>query len=144
MIHPPAAPPTTTVQTFFRLLLGMTLIIAGLAHLTWAREAFLAQVPTWLPLDSDLVVVLSGLVELALGTALIVAPQHRVALGWGVAAFFVAIFPGNIAQYQTGSDAFGLNSDTARLVRLFFQPVLVAWALWATGAWQAWRERRRG
>lgn len=144
MIHPTAAPPTTIVQTFFRLLLGMTLIIAGLAHLTWAREAFLAQVPAWLPLDSDLVVVLSGLVELALGTALIILPQHRVALGWVVAAFFVAIFPGNIAQYQTGRDAFGLNTDQARLIRLFFQPVLVAWALWATGAWQVWRERRRG
>jgi uncharacterized membrane protein len=86
----------------------MTLIVAGLAHLTWAREEFLAQVPAWLPRDNDFVVVLSGLVELALGTALIVLPQHRVALGWVVAAFFVAIFPGNLAQYQTSTDAFGL------------------------------------
>lgn len=142
-MRPPAAP-TTTVQTLFRLLLGLTLILAGMAHLTWAREEFLAQVPPWLPLDSDLVVVLSGLVELTLGTALIVLPPYRVPIGWIVAAFFVAIFPGNIAQYQSGSDAFGLNSDQARLIRLFFQPLLVAWALWSTGAWQAWRARRRG
>lgn len=140
----PTAPTVSKLQTLFRLLLGVILIIAGLAHLTWAREEFLAQVPAWLPLDGDLVVLLSGLVELLLGAALIGLPRYRIALGWTVAAFFVAIFPGNIAQYQTGSDAFGLNSDTARAIRLLFQPLLVAWALWATGAWQAWRDRQRG
>ena len=30
-----------------------------------------------------------------------------------------------------------------RLVRLLFQPVLVAAALWSTGAWATWRSRRR-
>ena len=49
-----------------------------------------------------------------------------------MAAFFVAIFPGNISQYVNGIDAFGLDTERARLVRLFFQPLLVAWALWAT------------
>ncbi|MFV9507832.1 MAG: hypothetical protein AB4911_25060 [Oscillochloridaceae bacterium umkhey_bin13] len=141
MMNPPA--PTTPLQTTFRLLLGAALVGAGFAHLTWARQEFLAQVPPWLPLDGDLVVVLSGVVELALGTALITLPRYRVLIGWVVAAFFVAIFPGNIAQYQTGTDAFGLNTDQARFIRLFFQPVLVAWALWATGAWQAWRTRQR-
>lgn len=133
--------PTTPVQTVFRLLLGGTLLLAGVSHLTWARAEFLAQVPAWVPLDSDLVVVLSGVMEIALGAALLGLPQYRVIVGWIVAAFFVAIFPGNIAQYQTGTDAFGLDSDQARFIRLFFQPVLVAWALWATGAWQAWRTR---
>jgi uncharacterized membrane protein len=133
---------TSVVQTVFRLLLGAALLVAGTSHLTWARIAFQAQVPQWLPLPPDFVVVASGLVELALGSALIALPRYRAAVGWIVAAFFVAIFPGNIAQYVNGIDAFGLDSDRARAIRLLFQPVLVVWALWATGAWRAARTAR--
>ena len=128
---------TNAVQTAFRLLLGAALLVAGTAHLTWSRAEFRAQVPPWLPQPADPVVVASGLVELALGGALITLSRYRTTVGWLVAAFFVAIFPGNIAQYVNGIDAFGLNSDRARALRLLFQPVLVAWALWATGAWRA-------
>ena len=127
---------TSLAQTIFRRLLGAT-------HLTWARIEFRAQVPRSLPLPTDLVVVLSGIVELALGGALIALSRYRTTVGWIVAAFFVAIFPGNIAQYLNRVDAFGLDSDRARAIRLLFQPVLVAWALWATGAWQAIRAGRR-
>lgn len=119
----------------------MGLAFAGVAHLTWARSTFLAQVPGWVPLDADLVVLLSGVVEIALGGALAVLPRHRVLLGWVTAAFFVAVFPGNIAQFVDGKAAFGLDTDAARAVRLVFQPVLVAVALWSTGAWTAWRAR---
>lgn len=126
-----------------RIVLGAFLVFAGLGHLTFARETFQAQVPPWLPLDADLVVVVSGVVELALGAALILLPRYRVALGWATAALFLAVFPGNIAQYTEGRDAFGLDSDGARLTRLAFQPLLILWALWSTGAWRAWRERRR-
>lgn len=126
-------------QILLRWLLGGALIGAGTAHLTTQREEFQAQVPNWFPLDDDLVVVGSGVVELALGAALIGLPRHRVMVGTIVAAFFVAIFPGNIAQWMEGTDAFGLDSDRRRFVRLFFQPVLVAWALGSTGAWEAWR-----
>ena len=134
-------PQTTKVQTVLRLILGAFLLFAGISHLTVARSEFLAQVPVWVPLDGDLVVVLSGIAEIVLGFALIVLPGYRALVGWVVAAFFVAIFPGNIAQYLNGVDAFGLNTDMARAVRLFFQPVLVLWALWSTGAWEAWRNR---
>ena len=146
-VAPPAArplAPSSPARTLGRIALGGALLFTGTAHLTSARETFQAQVPSWLPLDPDLVVVASGIVELALGAALILLPRHRVAVGWIVAAFFVAIFPGNISQYVTGTSAFGLDTDTARFVRLFFQPVLVLWALWSTGAWAAWRARRRG
>ena len=126
-----------------RLLLGAALVFAGVSHLTFAREAFQAQVPTWLPFDPDFVVVASGVVEIILGSALLVVPFVRPAwtgpLGWVVAAFFVAIFPGNISQYVTGTDSFGLNDDTTRFVRLLFQPVLVIWAIWCTRAWGWWR-----
>jgi uncharacterized membrane protein len=134
--------PTSHVQTLFRLLLGVVLLFAGIAHLTFARTEFLAQVPDWVPLDADLVVVLSGIVEIALGIALIGLGRYRVWVGWITAAFFVAIFPGNISQYVNRIDAFMLNTDEARAIRLLFQPLLVAWALWATGAWQAWRAWR--
>jgi len=125
-----------------RWLLGASLVLAGTGHLTFQREEFRAQVPDWFPIDADLVVVLSGVVEIVLGMALLFLSRYRVLVGWVVAAFFVVIFPGNIAQYVEGTDAFGLDTDAKRFVRLFFQPVLVAWALWSTGAWQAWRARR--
>jgi uncharacterized membrane protein len=98
-------------------------------------------VPTLLKDYADFVVLASGVVEIALGVGLIALWKYRVQLGWLVAAFFVAIFWGNISQYVNGVDAFGLNSDRARLIRLFFQPLLVMWALGSTGAWQAWRSR---
>ncbi|WP_340294526.1 DoxX family protein [Aquipuribacter hungaricus] len=126
-----------------RLLLGALLLVAGTAHLGPARQEFRAQVPGWLPLAPDLVVVASGVVELVLGAALVLAPGRvRPLVGWVVAAFFVAVLPGNVSQLLTRTDAFGLDSDTSRAVRLLFQPLLVAWALWSTGAWRAWRSRR--
>lgn len=135
---------TSRAQNLLRILLGAVLIFAGFNHLTVARVEFQAQVPIWLPLDRDLVVVLSGMVELILGAALIFAPRRfHPWVGWIVAAFFVAIFPGNISQYVNRIDAFQLNSDQARLMRLFFQPALVVWAIWATGAWAAWRAWRK-
>ncbi|MDX1659948.1 MAG: hypothetical protein R3343_14105 [Nitriliruptorales bacterium] len=130
------------LRTAGRWLLGVALAGVGVTHLTTAREEFQAQVPAWMPVDADLVVVASGVIEVALGAALVVDRRHREAIGWLTAGFFVAIFPGNVAQYVEGTDAFGLDTDRARLTRLFFQPVLVAWALWSTGAWRAWRRSR--
>lgn len=130
-----------TLRTVGRWLLGLFLSAAGIAHLSVQRSEFQAQVPEWFPIDADLVVVVSGLVEIALGLALLFLSRYRTLVGWAVAVFFVIIFPGNIAQYVEGNDAFGLDSDRERLIRLLFQPVLVAWALWSTGAWRAWRSR---
>lgn len=118
-----------------RVTLGLFLLFAGIGHLTFGRAEFSAQVPDWLPVSDDAVVVGSGVVELALGAALIALPRHRVAVGWITAAFFVLIFPGNISQFVNRVDAFGLTTDAARAVRLLFQPLLVLWALWSTGAW---------
>jgi uncharacterized membrane protein len=142
MVATSSLPPSSALRTIGRVALGGVLLLAGTGHLTTLRQEFQAQVPTWLPMNPDVVVVASGVVELALGAALIVLSRYRVLIGWIVAAYFVAIFPGNISQYVTRTDAFGLNSDQARLVRLLFQPLLVAWALWSTGAWAAWRLNR--
>ena len=124
-----------------QMVLGFALAYAGVGHLTTSRQEFQAQVPTLLKDYADFVVLASGVVEIALGVGLIALWKYRVQLGWLVAAFFVAIFWGNISQYVNGVDAFGLNSDRARLIRLFFQPLLVMWALGSTGAWRAWRSR---
>lgn len=124
-------------RTVARWLLAALLLCAGAGHLTFARATFQAQVPPWVPVDPDLVVLGSGVVEIALGVALLVVRRRRVMVGWVCAAFFLAVFPGNIAQWLEHRDAFGLTTDTARAVRLLFQPVLIAWALWSTGAW--WR-----
>ena len=124
-----------------QMVLGFALAYAGIGHLTTNRLTFQAQVPTVLKDYADFVVLASGVVEIALGVGLIALWRYRVQIGWIVAAFFVAIFWGNISQYVNGVDAFGLNSDRARLIRLFFQPLLVVWALGSTGAWRAWRSR---
>jgi uncharacterized membrane protein len=136
------APPLSTGRTVARVALGAMLLFTGISHLTFAREEFVAQVPKSLPLSEDAVVLLSGVAELAIGASLVALPKHRVPVGLATAAFFVAIFPGNVAQYLNGVDAFGLDTDGKRLARLFGQPLLVAWALYSTGAWE-WMRRQR-
>ena len=126
---------TSTIQNILRVVLGLLMILAGIGHLTFLRVPFQAQVPDWVPLDKDLVVVLSGIVEITLGAAMVFLSSRKVVAGMALAAFYIAIFPGNISQYITHTSAFGLDTDTKRFIRLFFQPVLIAWALWSTGAW---------
>ncbi len=129
----------STPRTLARLVLGAVMTGAGITHLTLAREEFRAQVPQWFPVDADAVVLVSGVAEVALGASFVALPRHQRNVGALLAAFYVVIFPGNIAQYVEHTDAFGLDTDTKRFVRLFFQPVLVAWALYAGGV----RGRRR-
>lgn len=133
------APRTAVPRTIGRLALGAMLVFAGVTHLTVARREFRAQVPPWLPVKPDTVVVASGIVEVSLGGALLLLGPWRIPVGWLTAAFFVAIFPGNIAQYVEKRDGFGLDTDAKRLARLPFQVPLVLTALWSTGAW---RDRR--
>lgn len=118
------------IRTLGRYVLAAALTSAGIGHLSWARIAFRDQVPDWVPMDADTVVLLSGAVEMALGLALLRVRSKWT--GWIVGAFFVAVFPGNIAQFLGHKDAFGLDTDAKRALRLLFQPVLVAWAIWST------------
>ena len=126
----------------FQIILGAGLAYAGFTHLTSNRTEFQAQVPTILQGQADFVVVASGVVEIILGISLIVLFKYRTYLGWIVAAFFIAVFPGNVSQFINGTDAFGLDTDQARAIRLLFQPLLVIWALWSTGAWASYRARK--
>ena len=122
------------IRKAMQVLLGAALIYAGISHLTTSRLEFQAQVPSWVPLSADFVVLASGVVEILLGLSL-ASLQYRREVGIATALFFTAIFPGNISQYLNGIDAFGLDTDRARAIRLLFQPLLVIWALWSTGAW---------
>ena len=124
-----------------QVLLGSALIYTGIAHLTTSRLEFQAQVPNWVPLSADFVVLASGVVEIFLGLSL-ASLRYRKEVGIAAALFFIAIFPGNISQYVNGIDAFGLDTDRARAIRLLFQPLLVLWALWSTGAWRSIREAK--
>jgi uncharacterized membrane protein len=121
------------MRAALRILLGASLVIAGVGHLTFARDEFQAQVPPQLPLDPDATVVASGVAEIALGSALVIAPRRfRRVIGLAGGAFFAAVFPGNLAQWHYRRDGFGLDTDRKRFVRLFFQPVLIAWSIWST------------
>ena len=128
---------TNLAQNILRITLGALMTLAGVGHLTFQRDEFQAQVPRWLPTNSafmDFVVLSSGIIEITLGLLLIFMVKHKVKVGIALAVFYVLIFPGNISQYTNGIDAFGLDTDRKRLIRLFFQPVLIFWALWSTGA----------
>lgn len=124
---------TNIWQSIFRILLGSFMVYAGTGHLLWLRTEFVAQVPTWLPIDTDFVVLASGVVEILHGLSMIFSGKYKVIAGLALAIFYVLIFPGNISQYINQVDAFGLDTDRARFIRLFFQPVLIIWALWSTG-----------
>lgn len=122
------------LQHTLRIILGTFMVLAGISHLTFSRVEFQAQVPDWIPLSKDLVIILSGIVEIGFGLAMIFWKKERIKVGIALAMFFILIFPGNIDQYINHTNAFGLNSDQARLMRLFFQPILIVWALWCTDA----------
>jgi uncharacterized membrane protein len=132
------------IKVLLQIGLGFGLLSAGISHLTTARAEFRAQVPTWLPLDADFVVIASGIVEISLGIGLLILWKQlpRKLIGLAAALFFIAIFPGNLSQWINGVSAFGLDTDQARFMRLFFQPVLVVWALMSTNAYRLFRRKK--
>jgi uncharacterized membrane protein len=131
------------IKKLTQALLGIALIFTGTSHLSTSRLEFQAQVPTWLPLDPNFVVIASGIVEIILGLSLITLWKYRTQVGLTVALFFALIFPGNINQYVNQIDAFGLNTDRERLIRLLFQPLLILWALWSTESMQYFKRVSR-
>ncbi|MGV1021240.1 DoxX family protein [Empedobacter falsenii] len=122
-----------TKQNIARYSLGAFLVVAGITHLTIARKEFKAQVPNWVPLEKDDTVVYSGVVEIALGSSIIlVSDKKKELVGKVIAGFFAAIFHGNWAQYKNHRNGFGLDTDQKRLARLFLQPLLMLWAIKST------------
>jgi uncharacterized membrane protein len=132
------------VRTVARWALAGLMGVAGIGHLV-ATDEFLGQTPAFLP-QRELIVVVSGVVEIGFALALVLLPRYRRQVGWALAAFFVLVFPGNLYQAIEGTSTFALDEPVERWVRLLFQPVLVLWALWSTGAWPRvlMRARSRG
>lgn len=124
-----------------RYILAAFMLFAGIGHFL-ATDTFAAQVPSWMPFPV-IVILVSGAIEIAFALALVLLPSHRHIVGRLLAIFFIVIFPGNVSQFVTGTDAFGLDTDLARGVRLMFQPLLVLWALWCTDAWLRTRDESR-
>lgn len=130
------------VANIFRILLGLFLIFAGYLHMTQASSQYALIVPSWIPIEPNIVVFISGLVEIALGLALILLTKYTVYIGWVTAIFFILIFPANIYQYVNEVNAFGMQDDSSRLTRLFFQPIFIIWALISTGAYRAFKRSK--
>ncbi|MGV8914818.1 MAG: MauE/DoxX family redox-associated membrane protein [Kaistella sp.] len=122
------------MKNLIRIALGVFMLLAGIGHLTYARETFQAQVPDWIPLTKDFIVLASGIVEILLGVAMIFFTKQKEYVGLTLALFYILVFPGNISQYLEHRDGFGLDTDTKRFVRLLFQPVLIFFALYSTDA----------
>ena len=131
------------LKTVFRITLGVFMVFAAIGHFTFQREVFQAQVPNWIGIKPDIVVIVSGVFELILGLGMIIKNRNQHVFGLALAIFFVIIFPGNIAQYVNGIDAFGLETDNARLIRLFFQPVLIIWALWSSDVFLKYQKNKK-
>lgn len=129
------------LKNILRIGLGIMMLIAGIGHLTFVRETFQAQVPDWIPMSKDFVVLASGVVEILFGLSMLFWKKQRKYVGLALAIFFILIFPGNISQYVEQRDGFGLDTDAKRLIRLLFQPVLVFIALYSTDALQLLKKK---
>ena len=129
------------LKKILRIGLGIMMLIAGIGHLTFVRETFQAQVPDWIPMSKDFVVLASGVVEILFGLSMLFWKKQRKYVGLALAIFFILIFPGNISQYVEQRDGFGLDTDAKRLIRLLFQPVLVFIALYSTDALQLLKKK---
>ena len=137
---------TTIIQNIFRILLGLIMLYIGIAHLSFKRIEFQAQVPTWLATDEgmmDLVVLISGYIEIAFGILMILGGKLKVKTGIALGIFYILIFPGNINQYINEIDSLTLDSNYKRLIRLFFQPLLVLWAFWSSGALKHFKNKSK-
>ena len=101
-----------------------------------STRGFRVVVPDWATkatrLDKDAIVIASGAAEVALAVGLLALPKERRRMGFATAAFFVAVFPGNVHQWRTRRSTPGLDTEARRFGRLFLQPLLVLWAVWST------------
>jgi uncharacterized membrane protein len=128
-------------RTIARHALAIVYTLAGIAHL--ARPAgFVAITPHWVPAP-ELVVMLTGLAELAGAVGLMIPPLRRAA-GVGLALYALCVWPANINHALNDIPLSGVHlSWWYHGPRLALQPVIIWWALWASGAidWPFWRRR---
>jgi uncharacterized membrane protein len=123
------------IRALARWILALALGAIGIVHFVSTR-GFRVVVPDWATkatrLDKDAIVIASGASEVALAVGLLALPKERRRMGFATAAFFVAVFPGNVHQWRTRRSTPGLDTEARRFGRLFLQPLLVLWAVWST------------
>ena len=119
------------IRALARWILALALGAIGIVHFVSTR-GFRVVVPDWATkatrLDKDAIVIASGAAEVALAVGLLALPKERRRMGFATAAFFVAVFPGNVHQWRTRRSTPGLDTEARRFGRLFLQPLLVLWA----------------
>jgi uncharacterized membrane protein len=128
---------TSISQNILRVTLGLIMIYIGIAHLSFRRIEFQAQVPRWLTSDEsfvDMIVLISGYIEIIFGVLMVWGGKFKAKTGLVLGVFYVLVFPGNINQYIHEIDGLRMYSNNERFLRLLFQPVLIFWALWSTNA----------
>ena len=110
--------------------LGMAMVVAGVGHLV-EPAPFEQHLPSWVP-GAGTLVAATGLVEIALGVALAVARSRRHLVGQATAVYLVAVFPANVYVAIAGIDVDGQPGGVYPWLRLPFQALFIAWALWST------------
>ena len=112
--------------------MAAAMVVAGVAHLV-GPDPFVQHLPGWVP-GRELLVLLTGLIEIGLGFALVGPPARRGATGRVLALYLVAVWPANVYVAVAGVDVDGLPGGRYPWIRLPFQVLFIAWALWSTGA----------
>ena len=112
------------IQSFFRYLLGLLFVAAGVNHF-WHTAFYVSMMPPYLP-EHLLLVYLSGAIEISLGVLLLFHRWKRPA-GWGLIALSVAVFPANV-HMALHPALFPEFTPTGLWLRLPLQGIVVAWA----------------
>jgi uncharacterized membrane protein len=128
-------------RAVMRWLMAAFYIAAGTGHLI-RPEAFLPIVPDFVPLPRETILI-TGLCELA-GAVALLTPRLRKLAGIMLALYALGVWPANIKHALEGIDLPPIP-DTwwYHGPRLAFQPVLMWWALFCSGAidWP-WRRKK--
>lgn len=114
-----------------RMVLAAAYALAGFAHLT-RPGGFVAITPDWVPVP-EMVVALTGAAEIAGAIGLMIAPLRKAA-GMGLALYALCVWPANFHHALSDIPLNGVHlSWWYHGPRLALQPVIIWWALWASG-----------
>src|SRR5215207_10355445 len=106
------------------------MIVAGITHFATV-DPFVQHLPDWVP-AREVLVYLTGAVEIALGVALMRSARHRATVGRWVAAYLIAVFPANIYVAVADVDVTAQPGGLHAWIRLPLQVLFIAWALVST------------
>lgn len=128
----------SAVRAVMKWLLSALFVVAGVNH--FLRPDFYASImPRYLPWHIALV-YLSGIVEIVLGTPLLLVPRFQAAAAWGLVGLLIGVFPANV-HMAVHANSFPSFHPVVLWIRLPLQAILIAWAYGYTlteGGGRAW------